>query len=354
MTAPRWWRWLSRRDGSAPPLLAGCGMSVALAVFLVAPGGAGADHSDAATALVDRSRAAASTHEFSGTMVVSWRVEGRLRSHEVDVAERDGVLHLGDDRVIGAGARRLLKTDGGWKLLWSGSPTATEPDPTGKYEFAVARGTAVAGRPVTVVAITRTGENRARERMYFDRYTDLLLRRDQFDDRGRLVRRVGFVTISALQPAPARQQESLPKPAGKAAATVPRSVRDLPDEMRAHPRVGDGFELLGTYRRADGSAQLYYSDGLFGLSLFERTGDVAWGELPAGGRTIRLAGSDARMYPTPAGSAVVWQHDDVTYTCVTDAPLTEVAKVATDIDQWHGTSTFEDVGRFVTAPFSWG
>jgi hypothetical protein len=335
------------------PLLAGCGMFVALAVFLVAPGGASAGDSNAATALIDRSREAASTHEFTGTMVVSWRVDGRLRSREVDVVERDGVLHLGDDRIVGAGARRLLKTGGGWKLLWSGAPTRTEPDPTGKYDFTVTPGPAVAGRPVSVVVITRTGEDHARERMYFDQETELLLRRDQFDDRGRLVRRVGFVTISAPQPVPAHQPESLPKPTG-IAAQGPRTLRQLPDEMRVHSRVGDGFELLGTYGRAGGGAQLYYSDGLFGLSLFERAGDVAWDELPPGGRSIDLAGSDARMYPTPAGSAIVWGHEDVTYTCVTDAPLSDVAKVVQDIDHSHGTSTLEDMGRFVTGPFSWG
>ena len=49
---------------------------------------------------------------------------------------------------------------------------------------------------------------------------------------------------------------------------------------------------------------------------------------------------------------MVWGNDDVTYTCVTDAPLDEVAAVAADLSPGDG-GALEDVGRFVTAPFSW-
>ena len=74
---------------------------------------------------------------------------------------------------------------------------------------------------------------------------------------------------------------------------------------------------------------------------------------PPGGRTIELGGPRTRVYRTAAGTAVVWGNDDVTYTCVTDAPLDEVAAVASDLSP-SGGGPLEDVGRFVTAPFSWG
>ena len=50
---------------------------------------------------------------------------------------------------------------------------------------------------------------------------------------------------------------------------------------------------------------------------------------------------------------MVWGSHDVTYTCVTDAPLDEVAAVATDLSGPDDSGVVEDVGRFVTAPFSW-
>ncbi len=131
-------------------------------------------------------------------------------------------------------------------------------------------------------------------------------------------------------------------------------MADVPDDLSAPKRVGNGFVLSGVYSQPDGSVQLYYSDGLLGLSVFEREGELDWGALPAGGRTTELDGRRSRVYTTAAGTAVVWGDDDVTYTCVTDAPLDEVAAVAADLVTRRTRGVLEDVGRFVTAPFSWG
>jgi hypothetical protein len=272
----------------------------------------------------------------------------------VPVWVSDGVLHLGDDRVVSAGARRFLKTAGGWRVLWSDGSGKALPDPSRKYRFTVQRDAAVAGRTATPVAVAHVRGTGTRERLYFDRSSGLLLRQDQLDEHGALVRRVAFTEIS-----PPREHTPDPndvrKVGAKAGGHAPWTLRKVPDDMSVHQRVGDGFELLGVYGRTDGGTQLYYSDGLFGLSLFESNGDLAWDELPAGGRSIELHGIDARVYPTPAGSATVWESGDITYTCVTDAPLDDVQAIAGDIHRWQDQpGTWEDVGRFVTRPFSWG
>jgi hypothetical protein len=88
--------------------------------------------------------------------------------------------------------------------------------------------------------------------------------------------------------------------------------------------------------------------------VFETTGELAWDELPPGGRSTTLAGTRARVYPTAAGSAVVWEQNDVTYTCVTDGSMDEVVGVAADFSRWDEPSTLENLGRYVTGPFSWG
>ena len=87
--------------------------------------------------------------------------------------------------------------------------------------------------------------------------------------------------------------------------------------------------------------------------MFEHEGELDWGALPAGGHRTELDGRRSRVYTTAAGTAVVWGADGVTYTCVTDAPLAEVATVASDLAPSDG-GVLQDVGRFVTAPFSWG
>jgi hypothetical protein len=340
--------WLARR------LAVVCSSIMVAAVFLAVAPGVEAGDSSAATTLLDRSRQAASGNEFHGTMVVEWREGGRLQERRVAVRMTNGVLHMGENRVVGAGTRRLLKTSSGWRLLWSGSSKAATPDPTRKYRFRVMDKTSVAGRAATPVVIMRVGERAVRERLFFDQASGLLLRRDQFDENGRLIRRVAFTEISAPRPATKSDARDLPAASHKTANRGPWALRDVPDELSAPKRIGDGFVLLGVYGQPGGSTQLYYSDGLVGLSVFETAGNLAWDDLPPGGRSTSLSGSRARVYLTPAGSAVVWENHDVTYTCVTDGSMDEVKDVAADFARWDEPNTLEDVGRYVTGPFDWG
>lgn len=340
--------WLARR------LAVACSSIMLAAVFLAVAPGVQAGDSSAATSLLDQSRRAASGNEFHGTMVVEWRDGGHLRTRHVAVRMTDGVLHMGDNRVLSAGSRRLLKTSSGWQLLWSGSSKAETPDPTHKYRFHVTEKTSVAGRATTSVVIERAGDRAVRERLFFDQASGLLLRRDQFDEHGRLIRRVAFTEISAPQPAPVPSVLGFPHASSKPANRGPWALREVPHDLNAPKRIGDGFVLLGMYGQPGGSTQLYYSDGLIGLSVFETAGALAWDDLPGGGRSTTLAGTRARVYPTAAGSAVVWEHNDVTYTCVTDGSMDEVVAVAADFAHWDEPSTLEDIGRYVTGPFSWG
>jgi hypothetical protein len=324
----------------------------ALVVFAVAPHRAQADDSGAARTLVERSRAAAAGQEFDGTVVVEWTEGGTRHERTVAVHDDDGVLHVGDDDLLGAGSRRLLKTGSGWQLMWAGGAPGAEPDPSGKYRFAVTRSGTVAQRPTTRVVVKRAGSDAVRERMFFDDATGILMRRDQLDAHGHLARRFTFVTMTPPKTKDTGSTDTLPKVDPQSRADAPHALADVPDDLSAPKRVGNGFVLSGVYSQPDGSVQLYYSDGLLGLSVFEREGELDWDALPAGGRTTEIDGRRTRVYTTAAGTAMVWGNDDVTYTCVTDAPISEVAAVAADLSPSDG-GALEDVGRFVTAPFSW-
>ncbi len=357
---------MTRRRPFAPPqvpagwfarrLVVACGSIMVAAVLLaVAPGpGAGADDGGTAATLLERSRQAASGNEFRGTMTVEWRAGGHLQERPVAVRVTDGVLHMGDNRIVSAGTRRLLKTSSGWRVLWSGTSRLANPDPTHKYRFTVIGESSVAGRAATPVVVVRAGERSVRERLFFDIESGLLLRRDQFDESGHLLRRVAFTDISQPRPVPTTETRDLPNASRKAANRGPWALRKVPADVKAPKRVGDGFVLLGVYGQPGGSTQLYYSDGLVGMSVFESQGDLAWDELPRGGHATSLDGTRARFYSTAAGSAVVWEHDDVTYTCVTDGPMEEVQGVAADFAHRDQPSTLEHIGRYVTGPFSWG
>jgi hypothetical protein len=148
-------------------------------------------------------------------------------------------------------------------------------------------------------------------------------------------------------------KDALPKVA-RSRSDAPDALDDAPDQLTAPRRIGRGFVLAGVYSQPNGAVQLYYSDGLLGLSVFEREGDLDWDALPAGGRNVRLHGTRARVYSTVAGSAAVWTADGITYTCVTDAPDDELAAIVSDMDQADEPGTMEKIGRFVTRPFSWG
>ncbi len=177
--------------------------------------------------LLEASRAAAIAHDFTGTVEVDWRDGGRRRGQTVAVEVEDGVLHLGQDRLLGAGDRRMLKTDSGWALLWAAPAKEREPDPGSKYDLTLGRRASVAARPATVVAIRRNGSDAVRERLYFDDATGMLLRRDQLDGHGKVERKFAFVKLSMPTPTAPGADEGLPK--------VDRSHRDTPDVLSDAP-----------------------------------------------------------------------------------------------------------------------
>jgi MucB/RseB N-terminal domain len=326
----------------------------ALALLLsTAPRGAHADDGSVARDLLERSQAAVYDHTFDGTVTVEWIERGKQQHRTVAVHVGDGVIRMGNDRLVSAGTRRLLRTGTGWRVLWGAGTTGSEPDPTGKYRFVVTHSGSVAQRPSTQVAISRAGTSGVRERMFFDDETGMLLRRDQLDDRGRLVHRFAFVTMSTPVAVEGAGTAALPKVGATSGRNAPHALKDMPDDLQAPTRTGHGFKLSGAYSQPDGSVQLYYSDGLLALSVFEREGELDWDSLPTGGRTVELGGVKAKVYVTAAGTAVVWGSHDVTYTCVTDASLDEVAGVTADLSGSDDSSVLEDVGQFVTAPFSW-
>ncbi|HEY3240123.1 MAG TPA: sigma-E factor regulatory protein RseB domain-containing protein, partial [Acidimicrobiia bacterium] len=243
------------------------------------PAGAG---EGPAVALLERAREAAAAEAFAGVVVVEWHDGRRSRRAEVPVQSAAGVFRFGDE-VAGSGATRLVRGPDGWLTLWRHDVIALGPSPAAKYDLSVAPGPSVAGRATELVEVRAAAGAALVERLYLDRDSGLMLRRELLDARGQSYRSLRFVSLTAAagvpMAAPARSAQEEPAEAGSLNAPF-RSPRVL----------GAGYHLVGAYEKSHHVIHLFYSDGLHGLSVFEQRGHLSASAMPGGGRRVELDG----------------------------------------------------------------
>lgn len=281
-------------------------------------------------------------HSFQGVMVVEWHDGGRRRREAVRVLHAGGVVRIdaGDSVVASAGAA-VLGDGREWETLARRSASADRAVASRKYAIEAHDGPLVAGRSTTVHEARHDGV--VVERVFVDDGSGIVLRRERLDPDGRVVRAVAFEHVAVDVPMTTPSTTPLPP--------APQPVDELDDRLRDPDRAGDGFELLGRWTHVDGTAQLYYSDGVLGVSVFEQRGRLDWDLLPPG-EDATVAGVDARVYSLPVGEAVVFERDGVVYTCVGDAPWSELWSVAADVSASRA-SIWDRMNDTVLAPFRW-
>lgn len=241
-------------------------------------------------------------------------------------------------------ARRLVRSAEGWLTLWSHDVVSLGPSPAAKYSLSVAPGPPVAARPTQVVEVRLEASQRPQARLYVDQTTGLVVRRELLDARGRPYRSVGFTTMStsARPPAvPRRSADREPVPAGNV---------DPPYDAPA--RLGAGYRLVGAYKLPGDTLHLFYSDGLYGLSVFEQRGRLTAGAMPPGAREM-LGGHTVLAYWASLGEAAVWNGDGVVYTVVSDAPWADVAAAVDDLPHAAGPRRLWRVAEVVVSLFRW-
>lgn len=337
------------RFGVATVMFAAGGMLL-VPIVRAHPSSAQNTPEDQAERLLQEARAAGAEADFTGVVQVEW--VDATGHHREQVAARSvgGVLELQDHRdVYGHDDQRLVQSDGVYMSMGNSHAGGELPSPMPKWDLRVTGSHRVAGRDTAVIAASDPDTGTARERMYVDEATHLLLRREQLDSRGHVQRSIGFVRVNQAKylgsdkPVLPRSQQNL----------QPERLRDLPKGYLAPKRVGDRYELLGQYRRPDGTVQLFYSDGIFGLSMFEQRGELDWGALPPGAKVRSIGGHEARQYATPGGEVLVWTAAGTIFTSVSDAPIDEVdAWVRDFLPKEHG-SAVDSIARFVLGPFGW-
>ncbi len=332
-----------------PATLAWLALAAVAVVWPISAWGASADDTPEArqaARLVERTRDAASRHDFSGTAVVSWRSGDAMREARVEVNDVGGAVEIvasDGGTVVDEGRRTYLRD----RLGWTGAlvePAAGElPAPGHRWSLTLGSPRTVAGRPTTVVVAER-GDGTVAQRLFVDDATGLLLGRQVLGPDGHVQRSVQFVTVDVGD-----GDTSVSAPRGVDTGKA-KALSSVPDGYRAPTSLG-GFELVTRSQHPDG-VLLFYSDGVFTTSVFEQRGDLDWGSLPSGGTDSRLAGSRARTYHEPSGDVVVWARNGLVYTCVSDAPSDTFASM---IEQFAGSdrSTPESVVDYVLGPFGW-
>ena len=334
-------------------LALGCGLLAACwLVNGLAPAAAEPVDETAAVELLERAREAAQTEAFDGVVAVEWRDGRKRHSERVAVRSAGGVLRFGDE-VVGAGARRMVHGADGWLSLWGHDVATLGPSPTAKYRLTVEPGPDAAGRPTHMVSVQVIGANRPRERLFLDRQTGLLLRRELLDSQGTPYRSVAFSSISHGGPIEVAAVSNTPR---VARSQEPALARHLKTPYKLKNRIGAGYRRLGAYK-ANGVVQQFYSDGLHGLSVFEQRGHLKSTKNPAGaagpGRRVEIAGRTMRAYSASVGEAVVWESDGVVYTAVTDAPWSDLAEAVRDLPHADPPGRLRRVAQAVVSLFRW-
>lgn len=292
-------------------------VAVALAAGLAVPAPALAG----GPAPLEQARHAAEHTVFEGVLAVEWRDGEVTRSERLHVEAAAGSLMVRGANLVMARpehGRLMAHGGGGWEEMWLPSLAPSErPDGTPKYRTtAPVAGRAVAGRPTRVVEV-HAGDT-LMERIYLDTETNLLLERDQFDQRGEVVRRLAFESLTM-----GNAREPLRAP--------PRPARNAPEKVApnrlapatAPPSLADGYQRLGVYRNGP-VLQALYSDGLYDLSLFQQLGRLRRSDLPGKGERVSVNGSTGWRYPWPGGQLVVWSAGGRVFTAVSDAPADHV------------------------------
>jgi hypothetical protein len=324
-------------------------VGLGVVVGLGPPAPAQPSSNDAETLL--HAASTASSHlSYAGMLTVEWSDRGQLHAMDTTTEVVDGVVTVGAgaETALSRGGQRWVGSAGNWALVVGpGGAAAAPPSPDTNWNLQTQRGPLIAGQPTTAVVVSDPHTGSVRARYFIDPSTGVLLRREVLDPHGHLVREVSFDQLVALG-----TQAPPPVPA-HARADAPAQLGSVPGGYDAPSTLGHGYRLLGRYRQPDGTVQLYYSDGVFTLSLFEQHGTLDWAALPDGS-SPQVDGVPTRLVATPTTSAVVWDARGIVTTCISDAPPDQLMLAVRNLVGGESSSSVvHDIAHFVLGPFGW-
>jgi hypothetical protein len=281
---------------------------------------------------------------FSGVVRVEWRdTTGEMQSTRVRVQRRGGVTAIDGDRgVLAANSDRYLEGAGGWTSIGA-AVSGDLPDLTEKWELRPTGTAFVASMRTAEVEVIERDSGLVRQRVYLTDVPPYVMKREILDANGDPYRVVEFVAhrgpTAGPQSAPAEYDVDEP------VAVDPPA--DVPEA------VGDGYQLVSAYE-LDDVVHLFYSDGLFGVSVFVDEGDLDADALPSGATKRDVEGEDVQAYATASGDVLVWEdEDDRVLAWVSDAPPDALAGVAASFTGDDEPSLWGRAADVVLGPFAW-
>lgn len=201
------------------------------------------------------------------------------------------------------------------------------------YRLTLAPPGTVAGRRADVVVVRRLGSARPAARFWLDHGTGLVLRREVYDENGRVTRASAFVDVAVGSPRDANRSVRAGRSAAATEAprawteTVDRPALDrmrgrgwtCPDSLGGKLQLVDARRGGGDYR---GIVHLSYSDGLASVSVFEQRGRLRADDLE-GYRATTVRGRRVHVLDG-VPQRLVWASGGTVYMVVADAsPRTE-------------------------------
>lgn len=319
-----------------------------------------------AETLLERAAAAGHDQPYSGTeYLTSWSAAGtssvivhldHVPGSGVWVRVEGGSLAPGGSTTGGAAPGGSAGT-GATALV--GDPAAGGLDPRAlaalerHYTVLVAGPGRCAGRAATVVEVRRRPDGRIAGRLWIDDQTGLLLRRELYDDAGRMVRAAAFVDVAMTATAPNAMSSAgkvvAPSPGRPVSAGGLAGLRA--DGWAVPPALPGGLELYDARLLGSGPAQvlhLSYSDGLFAVSVFAQRGRLN----PAGWQPTRVAGQP--VYGRGGLTRqLTWSDGRWVYTVVADAPDDLVAGTVAALPHAAADSLSTRLARGVRKMTAW-
>ena len=320
-----------------------------------------ASPSDArAMMLLDRASAAPSRVSYRGVQFVSaWTKKGST-GLIVDVVHRPGygtTVSTPATAWTPAG-RTHLGADSAEPSLLGGASTLTLLG--SHFSLSVEGSGSVAGRAVEVVAVTSPGATWPSARFWLDSESGLVLRREVYDESGRMTRASAFVEISVDETADYSDAAASAQDTGRPKAwadtidpTALQRMRDrgwkCPDKLPPSLQLIDARRGGGHY---DGIVHLSYSDGLASVSVFEQRGRLRASDLKDY-RATTVAGREVYLRDG-VPQRLVWASHGTVYTVVADASARTVGDVVRALPRpTDDTGAMHRLGRGLDRVASW-
>lgn len=343
--------------GGALAVLAGLGTAGAVTLLpgtgavAAGPGvsgwpGVGAEAGDTtAISLLRRATVSASATAYSGVQYLSsWSARGASTSVVLDIDHVPGRGSMVQVRATpGSAPVRVFEADaspgpsdlGDSSLI--GAPTSALTLLEDKYDVTVGTPDQVAGRTADVIDVRRSNGTLA-ARLWLDAASGLLLRREVYDNKGRMTRASAYIELRVGSAGAGRAGIADDTPAAVTPQSPPQpwgrqlSAADLAALRRrgwtVPKSLPGGLQLYDARSEGSGSGSvlhLSFSDGLSSVSLFEQKGRLDtrhfadWRRARIGdAKVLVLDGMPQRM---------VWASKGKVYTLLADAPEDTVEAV---------------------------